>query len=174
VKRAAAFVVPFVLVTGGILGFFWWTAEPPLQRQAVIEFDAVSDLDLEQPFVRIEAMAHYPVVVKQKTNPRFPWQHRELFYVFPLFDKHDPDARAVRILVRTKREPERFVAYEYMTVEGRLERPTAETLPYNTEIEFGKRSEYFFTDDLMILEPWQIEHEDGIWTVEEAEAAAIE
>lgn len=169
-KRLLAFVVPFVLVAGSGAVFYWFTADPGLVRQPA-EKAEVEDLHIEQPFVRVKGTAHYPVVVKQRTVPRFPWQEPEQFYLFPLFPEHKPDARAVRILVRTKRAPEKYVAYEVMTLEGRLYPPTPDKMPYNTEIEFGKRSPYFFTDDLLIFEPWEIVSEDGTWVIEDAKPA---
>ena len=71
------------------------------------------------------------------------------------------------MLVRTARKPERFVAYEYMTLEGRLSLPTSDKVPFSTEIELGKRSEYFFTDEMVLLEPWRIEVEDEVWELAE-------
>ena len=123
----------------------------------------VGDVHLEQPFVRVEGMAHYGALVRQRVPPRFPWQDEDWFFVFPLFAEHAATDRAIRLMVRTKREPEKFVHYEYMTVEGHLTLPTDEKLPYNTEIEMGKKTDYFFTDEMLVLEPWSIETEDGVW-----------
>jgi len=58
---------------------------------------------------------------------------------------------------RTQRPPEHLVSYELMTVEGRIERPTVNKVPFDTEILLGKGTDYFFADDLLLIEPWVIE-----------------
>ena len=162
-KRAlTTFWVVFTAVSAVGIGVWWTVRTPDLQRGEPVETE-VEVHDLDQPFVRVEGMAHYPVVVKQTVPPVFFWQEEEVFYLFPLFPKHEVEEMAVRVLVRTPREPERFVAYEYMTLEGHLSLPTAAKVPYNMEIQLGKHSDYYFTDEMILLEPWRIEAEDEVW-----------
>ena len=161
-----AFLVPFAAIfSAGVVLFF--VSQPTGIPRGEPVVTAVNDVHLEEPFVRIEGMAHYGALVRQRVPPRFPWQEEERFFLFPIFAEHAARDRAIRVLVRTKREPERFVHYEYMAVEGRLVRPTDETLPYSTEVEMGKKTDYFFTDELLILEPWRIEAEDEVWEIEQ-------
>ena len=165
-RTVAAFVIPFVFVAGIGSAAFVLMQPHALERGTPV-VTSVDDVHIEQQFVRVEGMAHYGALVKQRVPPRFPWQDEQIFYVFPLFSETDQENRAIRLMVRVDREPEKFVHYEFMTVEGHLALPTEEKLPYSTEISIGKASSYFFTDDLLLLEPWKIESEDGVWELPE-------
>jgi hypothetical protein len=123
---------------------------------------ALDDVYLESPFVRLEAMAHYPIIIKQ-TIPGGLFSDDRTMYLFPLFPKHDTGDRAIRVLVRADRRPEDMVSFEFMTVEGHLALPTADKVPFSTEIALGKRTEYFFTDDMVLLEAWRIESDGEVW-----------
>ncbi len=157
-----AFLVPFFAITvvGAAAIALWDTGPPPCESFAEV---AVGDLDLDQRCVRVHGMAHYGAVIRQRVQPRFPWQEEERVFLFPLFEEGDAENRAIRVLVRTAREPERFVHYEVLTVEGRLERPTEATLPYNTQINLDRKTDYFLTDEALILRATRIESEDGVW-----------
>ncbi len=164
-KRALAFIIPFLLVF--IIGAtIWWMTRPPtLPRGPAVAMD-VAEVHLEQPFVRLEGMAHYPVVLRQKPQGSL-FGDDQTYYLFPFFAKHKPDDRAIRILVRTTRPPERMVNYEFMVIEGYLSLPTEQKVPYSSEITIGKRSNYFFTDEMLLLEPWKIESDGEVWEVSE-------
>ena len=43
------------------------------------------------------------------------------------------------------------MSYEGMVVEGRQVRATPDLVPYALEIQLGKTSGYFFSDDLRVL-----------------------
>lgn len=155
-NKALAFLVPFVLIVLVGVGTWWWSQRPE-PRGNPVEMP-LYDIDPSEPFVRVRGTAHYPVVIKQHepggllTSPR-------TFYLFPLFPEGDTQGREVRVLVRTLREPERLVSYEVMAIEGRVSFPTKEKVPFQTEIELGKRSDYFFSDSMVLLEPWRVEVE---------------
>ncbi len=153
--RKLVWMVPLISgVVGAALVVLWQTTEPrgdPVPAE-------LEDLDISVPFVRVSGMAHYPVVIRQ-TIPGRPFSPEKQLYVFPLFGPHDTEGRAVRVLVRTARKPDDLVSYEFMTLEGHVSVPTPDKVPFSTEVALGKRSDYFFTDDMVLLEPWRIEVE---------------
>ncbi len=161
VKRYLPFLVPFVSIVVVGVGVKFWVSGEDLVPQPVVQTD-FANLDPDEHFIRIEGMAHYPVVINQ-TVPGNLFTDDKTYYLFPLFSKHDTSDRAIRIMVRTTRKPERMVSYEFMALEGRISFPDHRKLPFSTEIEIGKRSDYFFTDEMVLLEPWKIESDGEVW-----------
>jgi len=171
VRRWLVFVVPFVVVFGtGLLVIGWNKGWFGASRgvPVPITFD---DLDHPPTFVKIRGMAHYTAVVKQDV-PGNLFRKPQVYYLFGLFPPYDTDDRKIRLLVRTTRAPERLVSYELMTLEGRLERPTLSKVPFDTEIILGKYSDYFFADDVWLIEPWSIQSGLGGGTGDAAAPAA--
>lgn len=160
-KRYLPFLVPFVVIVFVGVGVKFWVSGEDLVPQPVVETN-FADLDPQEPYVRIEGMAHYPVVINQ-TVPGNLFVADKKYYLFPLFPKHETADRAIRVMVRTERPPEDLVSYEFMTLEGRISAPDHRKLPFNTEIAIGKRSDYFFTDQMVLLEPWKIESDGEVW-----------
>jgi len=167
VKRWLPFVVPFVLIVAvGVAAKLYFSASmPPVDPSAAVELE-LADVSLDTPVVTTSGMAHYPVVVKQ-TVPGNLFRDEQTVYLFPLFVEHDTDDRAIRVLVRTSREPERFVSYEFMKITGAVRMATPEIVPFSTEIQIGKRSDYFFTDDMVVLEPLTVEVDGEVWSAVE-------
>lgn len=167
-KRA----LPFVLIAVGIvvIGVLIrvLTAEPPLAPSGEAVVMPLAEVHLEVPEVRLVGMAHYPVVIRQVV-PGNIFKKEQTWFLFPLFKAGDTSDRAVRVLVRTTRKPDRYVSYEHMKLEGRVRRPTPDIVPFNTEIALGKRSDYFFTDEMVVLEPWWVESEGEVWRHGDAE-----
>ena len=163
-RRLLPFFIPFLLIVGVGIGVrLLWFAPAPRGEPADVE---VSDIDGSMRFVRVTGMAHYSAVIKQKVDGGLFAPDRTL-YLFPLFGRDDIDGRAIRVLVRTARPPEKYVSYETMTVEGALSIPTADQVPFQTEIILGKRSDYFFDDGMLMLTPWRITSEGEVWEAEE-------
>ena len=161
-KRYLVFFIPFVsIVSVGVGVRIWLDLSQGIPRGEPIE-TALGDIDPSQPFVRVKGMAHYPVIIKQ-TEPGTPFTDDATFWLWPLFESHDTSSRGIRVLVRAPRRPEDLVGFEYMTLEGYVSLVTPEKVPFSTEIELGKRSEYFFTDDMLLLEPWRIESDGEVW-----------
>lgn len=160
-KRSLSFVLPFAFVLCGGAAVWYSQLPPELPRGEPVDM-VLGDIHLEEPFVRVSGMAHYPIVIKQSV-PQGLFAEDGTTYLFPLFPEHDTSDRAVRVLVRANRPPEKYVSYEYMTVEGHVALPTSDKVPFNTEIELGKRSEYFFTDEMLLLEAWRIEVDGDVW-----------
>jgi len=38
-------------------------------------------------------------------------------------------------------------------------------VPFSAELEYGKHSDYFFTDDLWLIEPWRVDNGEQVWTL---------
>ena len=124
-----------------------------------ITFD---DLDPAVPWVKLELMGHYAPMVTQKT-PATVLAEEQTMYLFAAFPRYSTDERAVPLLVRTSRQPERLVSYEIMTVEGKLSVPTFDKVPFNTEELISRRTEYYFSDSVLLLEAERIWAEDGLF-----------
>ena len=162
-KRYLPFLVPFVLIVVVGVGVKFWVSRAELIPQPVVDTD-FANLDPRVSNVRIRGMAHYPVVIRQ-TVPGNLFTSEKTYYLFPLFPEHDTSDRAIRVMMRTVRPPEDLVSYEIMTVEGRISAPDHYKLPFSTEIAIGQRSDYFFTDQMVLLEPWKIASAGEIWTL---------
>ena len=165
-KRYLVFLVPFVtIVAVGGGAKVWVELGRGVPRGEPVDVE-LADLGLDTPFVRVKGMAHYPVIIKQ-TRPGNLLVDDETVWLWPLFEAHDTKSRSIRVLVRAPREPENLVAFEYMTMEGHVSPITADKVPWSTEIQLGKRSEYWFSDDMVLLEPWRIESDGEVWTLPE-------
>lgn len=119
-------------------------------------YTAIDDLDPTVPYVRVSGMAHYTAVVEQHV-PGTLFHDPQDYYLYALFPPYDTESRAITVLVRTDREPEDLVSYELMTLEGRVSKPTLDEVPFDTEIILGKQTDYYFSDHLLLIEPWLIE-----------------
>lgn len=165
-KRYLVFFVPFVTIVGaGVGARIWLDLNGGIPRGEPVEMP-VGDIDLSTPFVRVKGMAHYPVIIKQ-TEPGNLLMEERTYWLWPLYEAHDTTSRGIRVLVRAPRPPDDLVSFEYMTVEGYVSMITPEKVPFSTEIDLGKRSEYFFTDDMVLLEPWRIESDGEVWELSE-------
>ena len=157
IKRFAAFVIPFVVIVSIGVGAFLFTQQGPDLDQPPMDVEW-SEIDtIEVPrMIRVKGMAHYTATVRQETPGnlvRDPQQH----WLFGFFAPYDTDSRAMRVIIRSEREPEDLVSYELVTVTGWLSRSTPNKVPYQAEVIFGKESDYFFTDDMLLLEPTAFE-----------------
>jgi len=165
VNKALSFVILAASIAAAAIGAAWWV-QRPAPRGEPVEMP-LSEIDPEQPFVRVRGTAHYAVVIRQE-QPGNLLVDAKTWYLYPLFPEGEVEDREVRVLVRTERAPERFVSYEDMVIEGRVSFPTSDEVPFGTEIEMGKRAGYFFSDRLVLLEPWRIDvAEEAPWTAPE-------
>lgn len=155
-------MVPFVsvLALGAVA---WWVTQeggfiepPPLTE---VSFETLHD---GAQRVRLEGMAHYASTITQ-TVPGGLVSPERHYYVFGFFPKHDAASRAIPVLVRTSRPPERLVSFEVMTVEGRLGPIDTRLIPPSTEAMLSGKSEYWFADEVLLLRAERIESEDGVW-----------
>lgn len=164
-RKFMQFFVPFS-VTGfcGLLGYLWWVNQAHVPRGEPVAM-AVQEVDGSTPFVRVEGMAHYPIKIRQ-TVPASLFSEERVYYLFPMFPPDDTSSRQVSLLLRTQRKPDDLVSYESIVVEGHVTRPTPEKVPFSAEMEFGKHSDYFFTDDLWVLEPWRVDNGEEVWELE--------
>lgn len=138
--------------------------EPVPPRPEVVSEASFETLG-DAPWVRLKGTAHYRATITQREAATLFREERTL-YVFPFFPVNETADRAIPVLVRAARPPERLVAYETMVVEGRLRPPTRDVLPPQTEGSLSEKTGYFFADGLWVLDATRIESEDGVWTAE--------
>ncbi len=145
------FFVPFTLVSGvGVAVITWlWIVGVPCDAYQKVDF---FDLGPSTRCVVTSGNAHYEVVVTQ-TVPGNGFFDDQTYYVYGHFPTGNIDEREVRVLVRTKRPPERYVSFEEMTITGKLLPMDYRKIPFDTEIKMGQRSNYFFPDRALLLEP---------------------
>lgn len=153
-RRWLFFFVPFALVSTvgiGVTAYFWVVGWP-CDGYTTVDF---FDLEPSTRCVRVKGSAHYEVVLDTKIpgNGFFPDQH---YFVFGLFPPGNSEEREVRVLVRTERPPERMVSFEEMELEGRLLPMDYRKVPFDAETQMGRRSHYFFSDRVYLLEPDRI------------------
>ena len=98
--------------------------------------------------------AHYRGVVTQ-TVPASLAGPAQQYAVFGLFPLHDASDKEIRVLVRSPFKVPPRVDYEYVQVTGFLERPKPSTIPAQTEQMFA-RADYWFSDDVWVIEAWEI------------------
>lgn len=123
----------------------------------------VEEIDVADGCVTLKGQGHYEVVVRQRVPGNILVDDHE-YHLFPVFPPGKTDARAIRLLVRTERAPDSMVTYETMTLSGRLQPVTTDEVPAGTEVAIGKRSNYYFTDAMVLLVPDTIESEGEVWT----------
>jgi len=150
VRRWLPFLVPFLVVFGAGSLYYTLTETELFQSDCTYEDVELDELGLHHRCVRVDGMAHYTAVVKQQA-PATLFRPAATWYLFAFFPPYDTSSRAIRVLARSTQEPEDLVSYELMRVEGRVERVTPERVPYETEVILGEQSEYFFSDDMLLL-----------------------
>ena len=159
-QRWLPFLVPFAAIVGAGAVLAWLgRSAPACEGYRSVD---LSDVVLEDGCIQLRGQAHYSVVVRQ-TVPGNLLREEQTHFLFPLFPEHDTTDRAVRVLVRTTREPESLVSYETMQVSGRLQPVTSDEVPPGTEVDIGKRSDYFFTDSMVLLVPDRIVSDGETW-----------
>lgn len=161
-RASVAFAVPFVVVSLAGLGAWaalsWWPKVSGEPREAT--FDTL-DLSLGR-YVRLRGMAHYSAVLKERV-PGGVLRGSFVYYGFGLFAEGDFTNRAIPVLVWTQRPPERRIDYEYLTIEGILSLPDAQSVPAGAEDILAAGGEHWFSDSMLVLKPVRIFSEDGEW-----------
>lgn len=148
-----------VVVLGGGLAMMLGAEIVPDAFETV----AFDTLDPSQArWVRVEGTAHYQPKIKQTTAGSL-FKEPGTWWVFPFLPEGDNAERAVPVLVRTRREPERIISFETMTIEGRLSVPSKDRIPHGTETLLGQGGGYFYADTVWLLEPVRIVSDDGVW-----------
>ena len=150
-RRWLFFIVPFVAVSGvglGISGWLWVVGWP-CDEYATTGF---FDLEPSTRCVSVKGTAHYEVVLTA-TVPGNGFFADKTYFVYGLFPRGNTNEREVRVLVRTERQPERMVSFEDMEIEGRLLPMDYRKIPFDAETQMSKRSNYYFSDRVYLLEP---------------------
>ncbi len=127
------------------------TSQPPIP----VKWQEADLVNLPR-MVTIDGMAHYTATVHQDVPGNLIRKPKE-YWLYGFFAPYDTDGRAIRLMVRTDREPEDLVSYELVRITGLLSRATPDKVPYQAEVMFGKESDYFFTDEMLLLEPTAFE-----------------
>jgi len=149
-----------VLLAGAAGALFMGAGQTePCTSYVEVDFDQLS---LDTPCVRVKGMAHYGSTIKQ-TVPGNLFRETKKNHLHGFFPPMDTRGRAIPLFLQTQRPADRLASYEGLTVEGRLVPPTSRTLPPSTEVMLSKHSEYWFGDDLLMLEPDRIFSEEGIF-----------
>ena len=150
-RRWLYFFVPFALVStvGTAVTAYFWVVGRPCDGYTAVDF---FDLDPHERCVPVRGSAHYEVVLDTtiEGNGFFADQR---YFVFGLFPPGNTDEREIRVLVRTTRPPERMVSFEEMEIDGRLLPMDYRKIPFDAETQMGRRSNYFFSDRVYLLEP---------------------
>ncbi|MCB9682813.1 MAG: hypothetical protein H6733_15205 [Alphaproteobacteria bacterium] len=159
-RRWLWFVVPFALVIAGGAVAGWVLVRG--DDGPCLPVDGSFDDLRAGTCVTLRGTAHYDSVVSQST-PDTLFAPATTWYLYGFFPVNETQDKAIRVLVRTRRPPERLVAFETMTVQGRLAIPTRALLPPDTETVLSKRTPYFFDDAVLVLVVDRITSEDGVW-----------
>ena len=156
-KRWLPFILPFsAVLLGGLLVFVakaWLFGRTP---PAEVPWVPYAELDVNSEYVRTSGMAHYGVVVEQFA-PGNLLRPEERFWLYPLTEPYDTAEGVVRVMVKSEVPPEELVTYELMTVEGWLSRATPHTVSYDVEVSMGQVSDYYFSDQMLLLEAVTVE-----------------
>lgn len=153
-KRLRAFLIPFAIVFALALGLSLYLAyEPTPDRPERIDF---SEATTTRGYVRLEGMAHYAAVVRQDA-PGSLFREPTTYWLYGFFPPYDTESRQIEVLVRSEQQPEDLVHYELMAVTGWLDRATPQEVPFEAEVILGKNTDYFFTDDVMLLRADRLE-----------------
>ena len=112
-----------------------------------ITFDDIFDVEGR---VEITALAHYTVVIHQ-TTPASGCRESEEHWLYAVFPPNDPQNRAINLLVQSPIPPESLVSFEPLTITGVIQRAAPPIVPFDTEIKFGERSNYYFVDNTMLI-----------------------
>ncbi len=152
------------LVFGGfavasLVGVVGYNLAPRTKPDPVsVAFSELVRMESPPAAVKVRGVAHYRGRATQSYAGGL-FSDAKTVHVYGLFDTHDTTGREIQILVRSDVAPDHLVDFEYVELTGWYERPASHTVPTNTEILFS-RANYFFSDNLWVLEPWQIESFD--------------
>jgi len=152
-KAILAILVPFFIVASTAIGFVWWErGAPPGFRPTPVDV-TVDTITRENRGVRITGTAHYEARLKQHAEGS-----GETWWLYPLMAKGDTMSRQIRVMVRTKEEPNELYGFEDMTVEG-LARPPGRLVPFYVQETLMQKG-YRFADDFVVVEVWDSGSDD--------------
>jgi len=156
-RRLFQFFIPTLVAVTLAVGLRLWLHAAPTVSGPVLEV-AWEDLDtIDTPaLVRVPGMAHYTATVHQRV-PGNLFRDAKEYWLYGYFAPYDTESRGMRVLVRSPVKPESLVSYELVTITGVLTRATPDKVSWETEVMFGRQSDYFFTDDMLLLEPLPVE-----------------
>ena len=143
-----------VLAVVVVVGIVIVTVSPEkfIGRPAAVNL-SFDELDSMPAAVKMRGTAHYRALVKQRV-PGNALRAEETYYVYGFFPLNDTASREIQLLVRSKEEPEDLIDFEFLEVEGYLREPTHHTVPFRTEEILSSQSDYFFAQNLLVIEAW--------------------
>lgn len=157
-KLILSFGIPFAVVFGGA-GIAALVSRSDLFAEPCAPMDVeLDDLDPMHTCVRVRGMAHFEAQLHQHFPGNMLHEEKNR-WIYPMFHAYDAKGRAIRLLIDAPVQPEARVSYEFMEVEGKLSRLTPEIVPYELEVQLGKTTDYFLTDDTLVISataihPW--------------------
>jgi len=163
-KFLKMFVLPFAVVFLLVLIALMATDPERFFPSRGEPVDVTFDELLDDPprFARMKIKAHYDTTVRQDV-PAGLMRDEATYYVFGAFPVASDAEKAIPLLVRTQRPPDRIVSFEVMTVEGRLGKIDLRKIPPSTEDVMGDKSPYWFSDDILLLEAWKVTSDGDVW-----------
>lgn len=115
---------------------------------------AFADLGSAYPMATVRGTAHYNVVIEQNI-PASLLSDAKRYWLYPLFPEHDTTSRAIVLWVRSPVQPEPGVSFEYLQLTGPVGPPNRQAVPSQTQYLLSQQSDYFFADELWVIEPTQ-------------------
>ena len=141
-----------LMVTCLVVGLIVWRGEESDSHPVPVDI-SFEETDLSVGPVRIRGTAHYVARVNQHVAATL-FSEAKTIYSYGLFPMGDISSKEIRILIRTDRPVPKNIDYEYLEMEGFLEAPTRVTVPFQMERVLGGNTGYFFSPDLLVLQPW--------------------
>ena len=148
-RKAIIWISSILLVlTSVILGIVTWErgAFPGFAPEIVdVDFQSIST---KNRAVRITGMARYDMVSRMKLG-------ETKLYIFPLLPEDDMNGTLIKVVVQSKRKPDKYTTIEKLTIEG-FARPPGRAIPDRFYQNWSGRG-YHFAEDLLFIESYDKE-----------------
>ena len=138
----------FAALTGIALAIVTWERgafpgfEPPIVD---VDFQSISQ---ENRAVRITGMARYDAVSRMRLG-------ETKLYIFPILPEEEMNGTLIKVVVQTKRKPDKYTTIEELTIEGFV-RPPGRAIPDRFYQNWSGRG-YHFAEDLLFIESYDKE-----------------
>jgi hypothetical protein len=139
------------VIAVGAMGVGWWITQP-VEHPIPVDV-AFDQLDEARGGVRLRGTAHYVARVNQHVEATL-FSEAKTIYSYGLFPRGDISSKEIQVLIRTEHPVPKNIDFEYLEVEGYLEQPNRQTVPFQMERVLGGQTGYFFSPDLLVLRAW--------------------
>jgi hypothetical protein len=143
---------PFVAVFGTALGIYCWNNGAPPGFRPAAEAVTIAAITRDHRGVAIGGTAHLETRIEQTSGD-------EIWWIFPLFPQRDTLGREIKVLVRSRTEPDAFYSFTEMRIEG-MARPPGRLVPRSARDAF-QRDGYSLAEDFVLVE--QFDPETPVW-----------